>query len=195
MKYRFSPKKFFILSEFLKMAHESMPTITAIMLAGYGANLRKIEWYRDHPPIMKNHDEIDLIEWRRGSKFMNEMKMNGLVTKNNRKEKGESITSYFVITEEGKRLLEFFRNKNILRKDYGKPKKINKKIVVAFDIPEKYKDKRNWLRSILKSLEFTQLQKSMWIGSSLLPEDFLKDIRTMGVSQYIKVIEVAKIIN
>ena len=36
--------------------------------------------------------------------------------------------------------------------------------IIAFDIPEKYRRKRWWLRGAVKSMGFTMLQKSVWIS-------------------------------
>ena len=49
-------------------------------------------------------------------------------------------------------------------------------IIVAFDIPEKRKHQREWLRSVLKNMQFTMVQESMWMGLVSLPASFMEDL-------------------
>ncbi len=44
--------------------------------------------------------------------------------------------------------------------------------IVAFDIPERERKKRDTIRAELVTYNFKQLQKSVWIGYNPLPEDF-----------------------
>lgn len=46
--------------------------------------------------------------------------------------------------------------------------------IVSFDIPEKQRKKRRWIREELFGLGYHPLQKSVWVGFSPLPENFLK---------------------
>ena len=55
--------------------------------------------------------------------------------------------------------------------------------IVIFDIPERERKKRDAIRAELIACNFTRLQKSVWIGSNPLPEDFLlfaDDLRLKG---------------
>lgn len=45
--------------------------------------------------------------------------------------------------------------------------------IVAFDIPERERKKRDAIRAELIASHFTRLQKSVWIGHNPLPEDFI----------------------
>lgn len=58
------------------------------------------------------------------------------------------------------------------------PRSDGKKRLVVFDIPEIERRKRRWLRGELTSFGYTQLQKSVWIGETPLPEDFFDDLDT-----------------
>ena len=64
--------------------------------------------------------------------------------------------------------------------------------IVAFDIPEKYIQRRNWLRETLKNLGFTMLQKSVWVGKCKLPQEFLDGAHKLGVLPYIEIVAVTK---
>jgi phenylacetic acid degradation operon negative regulatory protein len=47
--------------------------------------------------------------------------------------------------------------------------------MVVFDIPEKKRRYRDYLRQMLKTLDFRELQKSTWVTPYLIP-DFLKEL-------------------
>ena len=71
-----------------------------------------------------------------------------------------------------------------LEKDYFK--------VVVFDIPEKEKRKRNWLRQTLHNLEFSMLQKSVWVGDNKLPEELFTHLRSMKILPCVHIFAVEK---
>ena len=74
---------------------------------------------------------------------------------------------------------------------YPKEKDDSPKIVI-FDIPERYKSKRNWLRSCLVNLNFKLLQKSVWLGKTKIPIAFIKDIKDLGIFSYIHIFSINK---
>lgn len=49
-----------------------------------------------------------------------------------------------------------------------------KKRLVCFDIPERDRAKRQWLRGELMACGYRQLQKSVWIGETPLPQEFIE---------------------
>ena len=59
-------------------------------------------------------------------------------------------------------------------------------MIVAFDIPEREKRKRGWLRRELANLGFEMLQKSIWLGPSPVPKDFIQSLRDAELLGYIK---------
>lgn len=64
--------------------------------------------------------------------------------------------------------------------------------IIAFDVPEKYKYKRRWLRDVLKAFEFQMVQKSVWAGKAELPQKFLDDVRELNLISYIEIFAVTK---
>ncbi len=64
-------------------------------------------------------------------------------------------------------------------------------IVIVFDIPESKKLYRAWLREALKTLEFTFLRRSVWIGSTKIPSSFLHHLRDLDIVQYVEIIELS----
>lgn len=65
-------------------------------------------------------------------------------------------------------------------------------VVVIFDIPEKERSKRNWLRSVLMNFKFKMLQKSVWFGKCKIPRDFISDLKEYGILDYVEIFAVNK---
>jgi phenylacetic acid degradation operon negative regulatory protein len=61
-----------------------------------------------------------------------------------------------------------------------------KNMIIIFDIPEKLRGKRNWLREELTRLGFSMLQKSVWFGPSPLPKTCVQHFKDLNVLPYIK---------
>lgn len=61
-----------------------------------------------------------------------------------------------------------------------------KNMIIVFDIPEKLRGKRAWLREELSRLGFIMLQKSVWLGPSLLPKEFIQHVQNLNLLRYLK---------
>ena len=64
-----------------------------------------------------------------------------------------------------------------------------KNMIIAFDIPETYKHRRNWLRIELINLGFKKLQQSVWFGPSPLPEEFIHSLQDIKILPHLKFFE------
>ena len=62
--------------------------------------------------------------------------------------------------------------------------------VVAFDVPERERKKRDAIRAELISAGFSQLQKSVWIGDRPLPQDFLEFVGALGLRSCVHIFSV-----
>ena len=62
--------------------------------------------------------------------------------------------------------------------------------LVMFDIPEYERKKRTAIRTELVGCNFQQLQKSVWIGSCPLPEDFIALIDELKLKNNIHIFSV-----
>ena len=81
------------------------------------------------------------------------------------------------LTKEGRALLKNVKNTNsILQKRWDWRYRL-----VIFDVPEKKRDFRDWLREELYLLNYTQLQKSVFIGKYPLPINLLQHIKSHGM--------------
>ncbi|KKR21957.1 MAG: hypothetical protein UT50_C0002G0048 [Candidatus Moranbacteria bacterium GW2011_GWA2_39_41] len=103
----------------------------------------------------------------------------------------------FIKKENGKYSLTLVGDniaKHILKRKKLFAKKWDKKYrVVVFDIPEKKKQFRNWLRNELYILKYRKLQESVFVGKFPLPEDFIKEINHKKLSKNIDYLLVDKI--
>lgn len=64
--------------------------------------------------------------------------------------------------------------------------------IVSFDIPEKERKKRRWIREELMGLGYKQLQKSVWVGFVPLAEDFFEDLDLLSLREHIHIFSVDK---
>ena len=105
------------------------------------------------------------------------------------------------------------KNKGVLDFDFNKDIIINKKalkfqtlfrnieakptgdmkIMVLFDIPEKKRKIRNWLRQQLKLWDFEMLQQSVWLGNGALPKEFTNRLLGLGIKECVKIFPIRKI--
>lgn len=76
-----------------------------------------------------------------------------------------------------------------------KTEKSDKLIAIIFDVPEKENFKRKWFRQTLKSLGFSLVQKSVWMGQIKIPKELVEDLKRMNLLSYIKIFSVVEIGN
>ncbi len=69
----------------------------------------------------------------------------------------------------------------------------NTKVMVLFDIPEKKRKTRNWLRSQLKLWDFEMLQQSVWLGKGPLPKEFTSRLHLLDIDKCVKVFKIQNI--
>lgn len=67
-----------------------------------------------------------------------------------------------------------------------------KNLIVMFDIPEAKKAEREWFRFHLRKFDYEMIQKSVWVGPSPLPKDFLDYIKDIKLKECIKTFKLAK---
>ena len=106
-------------------------------------------------------------------------------------DRGRSI----FITQSGKEFVKKL-NKNALpvtryyHRDLQETDKSLK--IIIFDIPEKERNKRDWLRAVIKNLGFNQLQQSVWVGNKPIPESFLSDLKELKLLNFVEIFSVGK---
>lgn len=106
-----------------------------------------------------------------------------------------SAKNKFRVTEKGRRILQKLRR----RKQNAFPQSVYTTqpgslwYVVIFDIPEKERRKRAWLRSALQHLKFKMIQKSVWVGKTKLPKEFLEDLTMLKLLTYVHIFAIHKL--
>jgi DNA-binding transcriptional regulator PaaX len=67
------------------------------------------------------------------------------------------------------------------------------KVMVLFDIPEKKRKTRNWLRLQLKLWNFEMLQQSVWLGKGPTPKEFTDRLKLLNISECVKIFKIQNI--
>lgn len=163
----------------------------AFLSAGYGASYKRLQFEfskkQKEREVSADGRRIKQELLNRYYSLLYKLKKDGLIkqTKNNKK---------LLLTKKGLGKL-FFLKKRIARqlpqKSYlAQPN--NAFVVIAFDIPEIERKKRAWLRSALKNMNLTKVQKSVWIGKVKIPKEFLSDIFRLKLVDYVEIFEITK---
>jgi len=71
-------------------------------------------------------------------------------------------------------------------------KDASKNLIVMYDIPSNQKKERDWFRRHLKKFNYIMIQKSVWVGPSPLPKDFLEYVKSIGLERRLKTFKLAK---
>ena len=122
------------------------------------------------------------VNQKQVSSMFSRMQKEGLVERS-----GPKKRSIWSITKNGKRFIE---NKSAIIKTVPTSDGIVR--LVMFDIPEKEKNKRKWIRRELAYLNYKILQKSVWIGTAPLTEDFIHNLKVLNLDRYIHIFSVNK---
>ena|ERR1035437_155949 len=67
-----------------------------------------------------------------------------------------------------------------------------KNLIVIYDIPEEKKKERDWFRRHLKKFNYIMIQRSVWVGPSPLPKDFIDYVKSIGLLGQLKTFKLAK---
>jgi len=153
------------------------------MTLPYSQSYRSI---RNLSSIEKPSFKIDLKTKVAFSSLLSKLEKENLIYKNSKNK--------IAITSKGKEYLKSKTKTLSWFKTYESIKTSNKNIfiLVIFDIPEKERYKRDWLRFQLLSLGFNKLQQSVWLGDSSLPNDFIKDLENYHILSYMHILSINK---
>lgn len=164
-----------------------------ILNSGYGASYRKLQW--ELAKRRRNRDK-DLLEKQVEKKLKQRYYEMLYRLKKDKLIREEVIGSkkLLAITQRGKDKLLFLRRRLRARlPEIAYQKEVdNKFTIIAFDIPEKEKRKREWLRAALKNLSLKMVQKSVWAGKVKIPKRFLDDLAKLGLLDFVEIFEISK---
>lgn len=137
----------------------------------------------------KERREKFLKEKRKFYDLLHRLQRDKLITKS---KKGDKII--WKLTEKGKIKKTQFTAKlaaSVRLKEY-KFEPVKELVIVIFDVPEKERSKRDWLRFVLRNFKFKMLQKSVWLGKFKIPREFIEDLKTFGILEYMEIFVVNK---
>jgi DNA-binding transcriptional regulator PaaX len=67
-----------------------------------------------------------------------------------------------------------------------------KNLIVMYDIPSDMKKERDWFRRHLRKFQYVMIQKSVWVGPSPLPKEFLDYVKEIKIGDGLKTFKLAK---
>jgi DNA-binding transcriptional regulator PaaX len=169
--------------EILQAGAETTVQILDIFTSGYGESYRKLHAYRRKPLRFRSDWAEIYRERQKLYSLLNKLKREGFVKKND-----PSRRSGWVITKAGLAKLEK------IKKTKDEQEKLNDGLwrIATFDIPEKERSKREWLRSNLRNNGFKMLHESVWIGKRKLPEKFFLAMDQKKLIGCIHIFEISK---
>ena len=87
--------------------------------------------------------------------------------------------------EKGRRYYQYRRFEYVFKRAAPKD------LIVMYDIPSDKRKERDWFRRHLQKFGYIMVQKSVWIGPSPLPKDFLDYVKSIGLSKQLKTFKLA----
>ena len=94
------------------------------------------------------------------------------------------------ITKDGKKYSQDVRPLGYIVSPFAE--NLQPSMIISFDIPEKDRRIRHWLRTQLKIFGYKILQQSLWLGPSPLPSLFLKRLEDLKIRKNIKTFKITK---
>ncbi len=179
-----------VLQAFGDGAMQIADCIEAVIRAGYGASQGKIS--REHRLIREQRVQTGRRrqEQLRAYNFLSYLRRDGLIEE----ERGA-----------GRKLIRLTRRGRARMKDlierslhalpsprYEPEQPSGAATIIVFDIPERERHKRVWLRSALGHLRFRMIQKSVWFGSAKLPREFLRDLAMLHMTDYVEIFQTTR---
>lgn len=127
---------------------------------------------------------------RDSKNFISSLKREGLIVS-----KSQQRDELWKLTRKGRSKLSYLRKliglKPLPKRKY-KSVKNNTLIIVAFDIPEKRRKERDWLRDALRNLGLIMLQRSVWLGKIKIPEQLIYDIQKLQLQHAVEIFKISK---
>lgn len=68
----------------------------------------------------------------------------------------------------------------------------SKNLLLIYDIPEPMKKERDWFRRQLISFGFVMIQRSVWVGPSPLPKEFIVYLKEIKIGDNFKTFKLEK---
>ena len=161
---------------------------SAVLASGYGAGMSKMDYEYQKRRQVREGEKIrrDDLQNRkiRLSRFISKMKHDGLIHEVNGSNKE------FAISKLGRVKLDKLKG-GLPGRQYEK-KSQNNSIIISFDIPERLRRKRNWVRGVIKNLGFEMIHQSVWVGKTKIPKEMIEDLEKLKILEFVEIFEVGK---
>lgn len=175
---------FYKILDFLEDEAMVMADFTvAVLSAGYGASMSKIDYEYEIRQRDRHTHQIARDKKRKLEKYISKLKREGFITE---------TQGSVAISSKGRKRLETFREKKLFEKVNFKKEIGDKVIIVSYDIPVLFNRERNILRGLLKFLGFQMVHQSVWVGKVKLPMEFVLGLEKLKILDYVQVLEVTK---
>lgn len=129
-----------------------------------------------------------------GSRYHHDFELENFRNILSRLHRDKLVTSagkgFWQITKKGREQASLLNKHKVYEEFREKYKGKKPDTIVVFDVPELNRKKREYLRLELLSLGYAPVQKSVLIGHSPLPREFLDYIREMKLSSYIQIFSI-----
>lgn len=174
--------------ERLGQTASAMGSLAEAFFTDRGSSYRKL---REKGGFTSRNSDRHAEQTRSAHNFamlMYRLKKEGFIRENPKQHK------VLLLTRKGKLKLKALREqKKFMLPDvhYGQNASPELKII-AFDIPERERRKRDWLRGALRTIGCKMIQKSLWFGKVQIPEEFLEDVQKLGMMEYVEIFAVTK---
>lgn len=184
----------FKILEELKEGALGMSDMMMVFLGSpYGSSLSRFEYeFNKLQKERRQDEEKRKIEKQLKQRFFDmvyKLEKNGLIEKT---QKNGNFLFRLTLTG-GKRLKILKKRKENIFPELSYKSSENKNfMIVIFDIPEKERRKRGWLRSALKNIGFNLIQQSVWMGKVKIPKEFLDDLRELKIVNFVEIFEISK---
>lgn len=164
--------------------------IGSILLAGHGASRSRLNYEFNKLQNKRMVRRHDALIRQRYHKLLHVLKRDGLITEKLQNDESRKLK----LTPAG---LKKLKELKMRLADALPPINYNKSstgrlTIVVFDVPERERKKRNWLRTALVSIGLEMVQQSVWIGKVKLPPEFIADLNILKMTDYIEILEVTK---
>ncbi len=176
------------------MALTALDLFGALLDSGYGASYGKIsremEKREDERARRAFEREREAKIRQRYYSMLYKLKNEGFLKTETRGQK-----EILVLTDKGRKKSKLLRKNTkrepLPRQTFTKESSATL-VLVIFDIPERERRKRMWLRSALRRIGLTMIQKSVWAGKVKIPEELLDMLLDLQLTPFVEILEITK---
>lgn len=157
---------------------------TGLFLLSERPSIGRAIYLTDQRLSDRDSRKITFANLRQVNDVLYRLRKDGLITG-----KGDLLP---ILTSKGKKLMRELKDLigSLPQPSSYKREKGKELTLVIFDIPEKQKFKRVWLREVLRYLDYKMIQKSVWLGNNKFPAEAVVDLEDLSLSLFVHVFSV-----